>query len=220
MPVKRSYGDPCGIARALDQIGDRWALLVVRELLLGPKRFTDLRAGLPSLTPDVLSQRLRDLEAAGILTHARLAPPAATRVYALTERGRQLEPVLLALGQWGSRSPFPPTDRDLGPDAFIVALKTLFSARADVAETIRYELRVDGQPFIARVEGGRFDVRRGSAELPDGVIDSAAATLTKVLWHGQALEAAVRAGTVAVVGGVPAARRFLSLFPAPRAAPA
>ena len=87
---KRTYGDRCGIARALDVVGERWALLVVRELLLGPKRFTDLRAGLPHVTPDVLSQRLRDLEAAGILEHHKLPPPASAQVYALTVRGREL----------------------------------------------------------------------------------------------------------------------------------
>src|ERR1700716_760218 len=100
MVGRRKYDEGCAVSHALDVIGERWALLVVRELLLGPKRFTDLRAGLPNLTPDVLSQRLRDLEAAGILTRARLAPPAATSVYGLTERGQRLEPVLLALGQW------------------------------------------------------------------------------------------------------------------------
>src|SRR3954452_10567314 len=104
MAGKRTYGDRCGIARALDAVGERWALLVVRELLLGPKRFTDLRAGLPTLGPDVLAQRLRDLEAAGIVARRTLPPPAGSRVYELTERGQELEPVLLALGRWGSRA--------------------------------------------------------------------------------------------------------------------
>src|SRR6185437_6886764 len=103
----RTYGDRCGIARALDVVGERWALLVVRELLLGPKRFTDLRAGLPNVGPDMLSARLRDLEAAGVLRHHKLPPPASARVYELTERGRELEPGILALGRWGAAEPFP-----------------------------------------------------------------------------------------------------------------
>src|SRR5882762_9131790 len=107
--TKRTYGDACGIARALDVVGERWALLVVRELLLGPKRFTDLRAGLPNVSPDVLSQRLRELESAGLVRRRKLAPPAGSRVYDLTDRGHQLEPVVLALGRWGSTAPFPPT---------------------------------------------------------------------------------------------------------------
>src|SRR4051794_2891972 len=93
----RTYGDRCGIARALDLVGERWALLVVRELLLGPKRFTDLRAGLLKLSPDVLSQRLRELEEAGVVARRTLPAPAASRVYELTDRGRELEPVVLAL---------------------------------------------------------------------------------------------------------------------------
>ena len=104
MANKRTYGDSCGIARGLDVVGDRWALLVARELLLGPKRFTDLRDGLPGIGPDVLSARLRDLEQAGVLGRAALPPPAGSRVYELTEWGRELEPVLLALGRWGSRA--------------------------------------------------------------------------------------------------------------------
>src|SRR3954452_5144800 len=102
MAGTRSYDDACGIARALDVIGERWALLVVRELVFGPKRFTDLQAGLRRVSPDVLAQRLRDLEAAGVVARRTLPPPAASRVYELTDRGRELEPVLRALGRWGS----------------------------------------------------------------------------------------------------------------------
>src|SRR5437763_16199667 len=97
--AKRTYGDRCGIARAVDVVGERWALLVVRELLLGPKRFTDLRAGLPKVGPDMLAARLRELEQAGVVRRGELPPPAASRVYELTERGRGLEPVILALGR-------------------------------------------------------------------------------------------------------------------------
>src|ERR671916_3307645 len=110
----RTYGDLCGIARALDVVGERWAVLVVRELILGPKRFTDLRAGLPNVGPDVLAQRLRELEAAGVLRRRTLAPPAGSRVYEVTERGQELEPVLLGLGGWGSAAPVPPGDPPLG----------------------------------------------------------------------------------------------------------
>ena len=92
MAGKRSYGDACGIARALDVVGERWSLMVVRELLLGPKRFTDIRSGLPHVSPDVLAQRLRDLEQAGIVHHRRLPPPYASQVYELTDSGRALEP--------------------------------------------------------------------------------------------------------------------------------
>ncbi len=98
---RRTYGDPCGVARALDAVGERWALLVVRELLLGPKRFSALHRGLGAASQNVLAQRLRELEAAGIVRRRRLGPPAGSWVYELTEQGSELEPVLIALGQLG-----------------------------------------------------------------------------------------------------------------------
>src|ERR1700748_198825 len=128
--AKRTYGDSCGIARALDIVGERWALLVVRELVLGPKRFTDLRAGLPRVGPDMLAARLRELEEAGVVRRATLPSPAASKVYALTEWGGELAPVLLALGRWGSRAPMRAGASPLGVDAAIVALETTFDAEA------------------------------------------------------------------------------------------
>src|SRR5215475_10313598 len=140
--MARTYGDNCGIARALDVVGERWALLVVRELLLGPKRFTDLRAGLPHIGPDVLAQRLRELEHDGVIRRTTLPPPAASRVYELTEWGQKLEPVVLGLGRWGSQAPFPAGDGVLGPDALVVALKTLFDpARVNGLAGGTFELR-------------------------------------------------------------------------------
>src|SRR5438552_12676360 len=104
MADRRTYGDSCGIAKALDLVGERWALLVVRELVLGPKRFTDLRAGLPGIATNVLTQRLQELERDGIITRRTLPPPAASSVYELTEYGRDLVPIMLDLGRWGSRT--------------------------------------------------------------------------------------------------------------------
>jgi DNA-binding HxlR family transcriptional regulator len=211
----RTYGDMCGIARALDVIGERWALLVVRELILGPKRFTDLRAGLPKVGPDVLSQRLRELEAAGVLRRRTLAPPAASRVYELTDRGHALEPVLLALGEWGSAAPVPPGSPRLGVDSTIIALRTLFDARAagDLAAT--YELRLGDQVFHARVAGGELEVERGEAPQADATIVADPWPLGRMLWQGYALEDAERAGDASVEGDRGAVARFLQLFPLP-----
>jgi DNA-binding HxlR family transcriptional regulator len=216
MPSKRSYGDRCGVARALDVVGERWALLVVRELLLGPKRFTDLRAGLPHLGPDVLSQRLRDLEAAGIVRRGTLGPPAGNRVYELTLRGEELEPIVLALGSWGSRAPFPEGDAGLGVDSAVLALKTLFDPGAAGSLDEEIELRLDGEQFRARIAGGRLDVARGAAADPTAVVETDPGTLAHVLWHGRRLTAALRSGDVRIEGDRSAARRFLALFPAPQ----
>ena len=121
--TNRSYGDACGMAHAAELVGERWALLVIRELLLGPKRFTDLRAGIPRVSPNVLGQRLRELEAAGIVRRRTLPPPAASRVYELTEWGQDLEPVALRLGAWAARSPSFPHEAGIGPDSVVLALQ-------------------------------------------------------------------------------------------------
>src|SRR5215208_5465869 len=152
----RTYGDRCGIARALD---------LVRELLLGPKRFTDLRAGLPNIGPDVLSQRLRELEGSDIVRRGKLPPPAASQVYELTDRGYELEPVVLGLGRWGSRAPVPSEDAPLGADAAMLALKTMFTPSDGLRA--RYEVRFGENVYDVRADGARLDITRGASERPD-----------------------------------------------------
>jgi DNA-binding HxlR family transcriptional regulator len=206
----RSYGDPCGIARALDLVGERWALLVVRELLLGPKRFTDLRLGLPNVGPDMLAQRLRELEQAGVVQRAKLPPPAAARVYELTDWGHQLEPVVLALGLWGSQAPFPPDHAELGVDALVLALKTLFEpARADGLSGQTFELRLGEEVFALRVGEGELEAVRGSAGDATASIDTEPGILQQILWHGRS----ALSGGLEIAGDRRAAERFLTLFP-------
>ena len=160
-PLGRSYGDPCGVARALDIVGERWALLVVRELLLGPKRFTDLYAGLAGISQNVLSQRLRELERSGVVARQRLAPPARVWTYALTERGTALEPVLIALGRWGRDVPFA-KEAALSPDALLLALRTTFSS--ELADRLRLtaQLRMDDDEVSITIADGRLDHRAGA----------------------------------------------------------
>ena len=209
MATKRTYGDRCGVARALDVVGERWALLVVRDLLLGPKRFTDLRAGLPHVSPDVLSQRLRELEEAGIVRRAKLPPPTSARVYELTERGRALQPIVVELGRWGSQEPVPDEEAQLNPDSAVIALITTFDPAAADGRDETYELRLDEQPFRLRVAGGRLDAARGSADRPDPLIATDPATLAQVLWHGGKLS------QFEIEGDKDAAKRFVKLFPLP-----
>jgi DNA-binding HxlR family transcriptional regulator len=215
MVRRRTYGDRCGIARALDFVGERWALLVVRELLLGPKRFTDLRTGLPNLSPDVLTERLRELEDAGVVARRTLAPPAASRVYELTERGRELEPILLALGRWGSRAAFLAQDARMGTDSTVLALQTLFEPNAAEGFEATVELRLGEDRFGVRVADGELALARGEADDPDAAITSAPGTLASVLWHGRRLDDALRAGDVAIEGSKRTVNRFLTLFPLP-----
>jgi DNA-binding HxlR family transcriptional regulator len=214
MAGKRSYGDPCGVARALDLVGERWALLVVRELLLGPKRFSDLRVGLPHLSADVLSQRLRELEQAGVVRRSKLPPPAGSRVYELTAWGKELEPVVISLGRWGSRGPFPDTDVPLSADALMIALKTLFDPALANGHDSLIEIVFGEDRFRALVAAGRLDIARGAGERPDARIESDPATLAAVLWHGRS----IGDRDVEIDGDLQAAERFLRLFPAPQPA--
>lgn len=216
MAGKRTYADPCGVARALDVVGERWALLVVRELLLGPKRFSDLRTGLAHVGPDVLSQRLRELEQAGVVRRDQLPPPAASRVYELTERGHELEPVVLALGRWGSQAPFAPGPRELGIDSLVLALKTLYDpSRADGLIGTVYELRLGEACFTLRVAEHALEATRGAAGRPAATIISTPGLLQAVLWHDRHVRDGMRAGGLTISGDRRAGERFLRLFPLP-----
>jgi HxlR-like helix-turn-helix len=190
---------------------------VVRELVLGPKRFTDLRAGLPNLSPNVLAQRLRELEGAGIVLRGKLPPPAGAQVYELTDWGKELEPVLTALGRWGARAPVP-AGIGMSVDSHMLALKSLFDPNAAGGLEASYELRLGDDTFRARVAGGELELVRGAAERPDTSLETAPDTLVELLWEGRELADAVRSGDAAVVGDTAAMRRFLALFPLPEPA--
>jgi DNA-binding HxlR family transcriptional regulator len=212
---KRIYGDSCGIARALDLVGERWTLLLVRELVLGPKRFTDLRAGLPGVSADVLSQRLRELEAAGVVARRTLPAPAAARVYALTDWGRQLEPVLHALGRWGSQAALPAQAPPLSADAAVVALQTMFDPGSAGNLDAAYELQLGDQPFAIRVADRRIQARQGPAHDAVATIATDTGTLVSVLWHDRPLDDAIAAGNLTITGDRWAAEQLLGMFSAP-----
>ena len=200
MPRTRTQDDGCGIAHASDLLGQRWALLVVRELLLGPKRFTDLRAGIPDISPNVLGQRLRELEEAGILRRRKLAPPAAAQVYELTEWGRDLEPAVLALGLWASRSPGFPLGAPMGPDSLVLALKSTFQPEKTDGLEATYELRLGEVPFKITLKEGQFDASRGEVENPDAMIESDPGTIAGIVFGRNRLGKAVEAGKVKIDG--------------------
>jgi DNA-binding HxlR family transcriptional regulator len=218
MATRRTYCDACAAAHALDLIGERWALLVVRELLLGPKRFTDLRAGLPNASPNVLAQRLRELEGAGVVRRRKLPPPAASRVYELTDWGMELEPVIIGLGRWGARSPSRPRDAGLGVDSLILSFRTMFDPRIANGLRASYELHLGEDRFRAVVADGRFEVERRSVDRPDAIIESYPATLAALVYEGCSLDEALRSGDIKIEGDRSAVERFLGLFPLPASA--
>jgi DNA-binding HxlR family transcriptional regulator len=215
MATTRTYDDGCAAAHALDLIGERWALLVVRELLLGPKRFTDLRAGLPKASPNVLAQRLRGLEAAGVVRRRKLPPPAASRIYELTGWGRDLEPVIISLGRWGVRSPTKPPDAELGVDSLILSFRTMFDPRRVAELDASYEFRLGEDRFRAKVAGGRLEIERGVADAPDAIVDTDAGTLAALVYDELELGGALSSGDLRILGDREVVERFLSLFPLP-----
>src|SRR3990170_4238361 len=212
MTTSRTYDDACAAAHALDVIGERWALLVVRELLLGPKRFTDLRTGLPHASPDVLARRLRELERAGVVRRRKLPPPAGSRVYELTEWGEELEPVIVRLGRWGARSPSKPRDAALGVDSLVLSMRTMFDPRAAEGLGASYELRFGEDRFRAVVAEGRFEISRGGSERPEATIETDADTLAALIYYGRPLAEALRSGEIKIEGDEVAVERFLGLF--------
>jgi DNA-binding HxlR family transcriptional regulator len=210
----RRYDDGCAAAHALDLVGERWALLVVRELLLGPKRFSDLRSDLPGISPNVLSQRLRDLENIGVVTRAQLPPPAASRVYQLSDWGRGLEPVLQQLGRWGARSPSRP-QAAISLATLVTAMKTMFSPEAAGGVSIHVALRIGLERFQVHVADGALAVQRGVPAQADVALTADVQTLGGLLFGGLPLALAQEQQLVQVEGDLARAEQFRSFFQMP-----
>jgi len=208
----RSYRQYCAVARGLDLIGERWTVLIVRDLLTGPKRYSDLLAGLPGIGTNLLAARLRELARTGIVVRRVLPPPAASTVYELTDVGQELEPVVMALGRWGRRFLGSWTEgEDLSANAYLVALRAAF--RPDAAGlTVSFELRVGEQVFEVRIADGACITREGQPVNADVVLTLDVATLGGLL-HGQLEpEEALASGLVNVRGDSNGLRRFVELF--------
>ncbi|MDR8408028.1 winged helix-turn-helix transcriptional regulator [Nonomuraea sp. 3-1Str] len=218
MSSTRTYGDACAAAHALDLVGERWALLVVRELLLGPKRFSDLRSGLPNVGPNRLSQRLSELEQSGIVRRRKLGPPARSWVYELTDWGRQLQPVLVHLGRWGRLSPFRDLDADISVDALMLALQGDFDPEASRGLSATYTLIFGDDHVTVRVTADAIAITRGDLDAPDATIATDPRTFATVLTRKRDLQDAVHAGDIAVSGDVSAIERLLEVFPRPETA--
>lgn len=198
---KRSYGQHCTVARALDIVGERWTLLLVRELLTGPKRFKDLLAGLTGIGTNLLAARLKALEEHGVVRRGTLPPPAGSGVYELTELGRSLEPVVLTLSRWGSRlvEEEPREGDDVRPAWAAMALRSLFEPEAGGPRET-YEFRIDEETFHLRVEGGAVEARQGAADAPGVVVSGAAGTFLALTAGRLAPEEALESGKVRIEG--------------------
>jgi DNA-binding HxlR family transcriptional regulator/putative sterol carrier protein len=210
----RSYQQFCPAARALDVVGERWSLLVIRDLLTGPKRYTDLQAGLPGIGPNVLADRLRSLEGAGLIAKRRLPPPAASTVYELTELGSGLRPVLTALFGWGLQLVgAPATDDAIKASWWLPAIEASIHAGSiptDLDDT--YELRIGDEVITIDATSGDIQIREGPAERPDAIVRTDHETFS-LLGRGRISPLqAIEAGKMTVEGDPVAAERLGVLF--------
>lgn len=219
MTLRRSYEDGCAAAHALDVVGERWALLVVRELAFGAKRFTDLRTGLPGISPNVLTQRLEELEAASVLRRRRLLPPAATSVYELTDWGAELLPILEALGRWGARSPLREPGHPVSANSLMMSLGSMFDAQAAEGVRATVGLEMGLERFHVQVSPQGVQVTRGEAASPDAVFVTEPLALGAVIYGGRKFAEALRAGEFELRGDKAVAKKFVTLFRLPEPAP-
>lgn len=213
---RRTYDQYCAVARALDVVGERWTLLLVRELLTGPKRFKDLLDGLSGIGTNLLTARLKDLEDNGVLRRTTLPPPAGSRVYELTDLGRSLEPVVMALSRWGLKLlDAPRREEESRPAWAMVALQSSLNMESAPGHKETYEFRVDGELFHVQVEGDEAEVRQGFAADPDLIISGDTETLLNVAAGRFTLAEAVESGAISAEGDSGSLARCLSMLGSP-----
>lgn len=214
-PTRRRYDDACGAAHALEIIGERWALLVVRELLLGPKRFSDLRADLPGISANILTQRLEQLEAAGVLTRRKLPPPASAQVYALTPWGYESEPILQALGRWATRSPAHDPSLPLSAVSLMLSFRTMLDPARARGIDARIGFRFGTETYLVRLKKRRINVARRGLESADLIFTGSASAVAAAVYGGKPLSVLADEGALSLEGDRALADKFVTLFPLP-----
>ncbi|MFA7504783.1 MAG: helix-turn-helix domain-containing protein [Burkholderiaceae bacterium] len=211
---RRRYEDACGTALALEFIGERWALLVIRELMLGPRRFSDLRADLNGISANVLTQRLEGLERSGILRRRRLPPPAAVQVYELTPWGYEMEPIFQTMGRWALRSPRHDPMLPLSPVSAMLSLRTMIRPdREPVSMTLAF--RFSGDAFIGRLTPEDLVIERGDTNAADVIFDTDTTTFITFVYGKRPVETVEAEGQLRLAGDRALARRFIDCFALP-----
>jgi DNA-binding HxlR family transcriptional regulator len=207
--LTKQYDDACGLAHALELIGERWAMLVLRELAFGPRRFSELKADLPGISANVLTQRLTELEQRGVVRKTRLPPPASVQVYEATEWGLEAAPVIASLGKWAARSPLHDPTLPISHAAAMMSLQTMLDANRAGEMKARLGFRLGETSYVAELHDGRLDVERRAIDDCDVVFTGAPAELAAVIYGGAPLE------MIEVRGDMELAKRFVTLFPLP-----
>ena len=207
--TKRRYDDACGTAHGLELIGERWALLVLRELLLGPRRFSQLRGDLPGLSANVLAQRLAELEERGLVRRRMLPPPASAQVYEATQWGLEAEPVIQALGRWAARSPLHDPTLPLSGVSILLSFRTMIDEKRARKVDAKIGFVFGKDRYVAKVRKGRIKVAQGPVEECDAVISAPPTALAAVVYGGAPPDLLGISGDRAV------AEKFVTLFVLP-----
>src|SRR5947209_4979285 len=207
--LKRSYEDACGMAHALDLLGERWAMLVLRELAYGPRRFSELKSDLTGISANVLAQRLTELEDRGLVRKTRMPPPASVQVYEATEWGLEATPVIASLGRWAARSPLHDPTLPMSHVSVMMSLQTLVSSERASGMDARVGFRMGETSYVAILHDGRLEIERGEPEACDVTFIGTPMQLVAAVHGGAALE------TVEIKGDMELAKRFVTLFPLP-----
>jgi DNA-binding HxlR family transcriptional regulator len=207
--AKRRYDDACGTAHGLELIGERWALLVLRELMLGARRFSDLRADLPGISANVLTQRLTELEDRGLVRRKKLPPPASSNVYEATEWGLEAEPIVQVLGRWAARSPMHDPTMPISATSIMLSLKTMADEKRAKGFEARIGFRFGEERFVGRMRKGRFKVARAEPVDTDFTFTGTPPQLAAVIYGGAPLD------SIGFDGDAGLARKFVTLFPLP-----
>lgn len=214
-PLERWYDDACGAALALDLVGERWALLILRELMFGGRRFSELRAGLPGVSANVLTQRLAGLERIGALTRRRLPPPASAQVYELTAWGYEAEPILIELGRWATRSPLQDPTRPLSAASIVMSLSAMHRPANMAGESARIGLVLGDDAFVVEVDPRGVKARRERETACPARLTTTPAILGALLYGGLLLEDAEDADEARIEGDKRLIARFLRWFALP-----
>jgi DNA-binding HxlR family transcriptional regulator len=206
---KRRFDDACGLAHAMELLGERWAMLVLRELAYGPRRFSELKTDLPGISANVLAQRLTELEARGLVRKVRLPPPASVQVYEATEWGLEVIPTIAALGRWAARSPFHDPTLRMSHVSVIMSLQTLLSPERAEGLDARIGFRFGDADYVTMLRHGRLDVERRPVSDCDLVFTGPPSAVAAVIHGGAPFE------TILVEGDMALAKHFVKLFPLP-----
>ena len=206
---KKRFDDACGLAHAMELLGERWAMLVLRELAYGPRRFSELKADVPGVSANVLTQRLTELESRGLVRKLRLPPPASVQVYEATPWGLEVIPVIASLGRWAARSPLHDPTLPMGHVSLIMSMQTLFSPEVAGDFAARIGFRLGQGNYVVTVADGKIDVSRGDGENCRATFIGPPSAVAAVIHGGAPFE------TIGIEGDIALARRFRTLFPLP-----